>query len=287
MGYRRYDRRRREPQQRINHRIRVPEVRVIDANGDMLGVLATHKAIGRAQEQGLDLVEINPKAKPPVCKILDYGKYKYDEKKKKRETKRKQSVVEVKEVKLRPKTDDHDLAFKARAARKFLESGNKVKFTVRFRGREITHPQKAREQLDWIVTQCLEIANVEARPTMEGRTMTMIVSPKPAILQALATSRAAAEKERKEAELARLAAKGNRSRGSQPGGSQPGGSQPGGSQPGRGAPSAVAGRGGKNKDGKAKTGKNKGEATAKGHKANANSTKTAKASGKTKGAAAS
>jgi translation initiation factor IF-3 len=145
MAFRRYDRRRREPQQRVNHRIRVPEIRVVDANGDMLGVMQTQDALRTAREQGLDLVEINPKANPPVCKILDYGKYKYDEKKKKSETKRKQSAVEVKEIKLRPKTDDHDLEFKARAACKFLESGNKVKFTVRFRGREITHPHKARE----------------------------------------------------------------------------------------------------------------------------------------------
>ena len=229
----------------------------------MLGVLQTHKAISRAQEQGLDLVEINPKANPPVCKILDYGKYKYDEKKKKRETKRKQSVVEVKEVKLRPKTDDHDLEFKARAARKFLEAGNKVKFTVRFRGREITHPQKAREQLDWIVKQCTDIANVEVRPSMEGRTMTMIVSPKPAVLQALASARAAAEKERKDAELARLAAKGRRSlsggRASAPGAPQ---SDPGDAEPAQDGPAAKdAGNGGQAAKGK---GKGKDAAKAKG-----------------------
>lgn len=208
MGFRRYDpRRRREPQQRVNNRIRVPEVRVIDAGGEMLGVLSTQDALRRAREQGLDLVEINPKASPPVCKILDYGKYKYDEKKRARETKRKQSAVEVKEVKLRPKTDDHDLEFKARAARRFIESGNKVKFTVRFRGREITHPEKAREQLNWIVTQCEDIANVEVRPSMEGRTMTMMMAPKPAVLQALSAQRAEQEKKRKEEEAARLAAK--------------------------------------------------------------------------------
>src|SRR5262245_40266294 len=127
MSFRRQDNRRarREPQQRVNHRIRVPEVRVIDADGEMLGVIATQEALKRARERGLDLVEINPKATPPVCKILDYGKYKYDEKKKAREAKRKQSVVEVKEIKLRPKTDEHDLDFKMRAARKFLEQGNK------------------------------------------------------------------------------------------------------------------------------------------------------------------
>lgn len=161
--------------------------------------MATQDALRKAREDGLDLVEINPKAAPPVCKILDYGKYKYEEKKKAAETKRKQATVEVKEVKLRPKTDDHDLEFKARAARRFLEDGNKVKFTVRFRGREIAHPQKAREQLVWIVEQVRDISNVEAHPAMEGRTMTMMVAPKPQILQALSAARAQNEKERKEA----------------------------------------------------------------------------------------
>jgi translation initiation factor IF-3 len=218
MGFRRFDkgRGRREPQQRINHRIRVPEVRVIGAEGEMLGVMTTHDALARARELGLDLVEINPKASPPVCKILDYGKYKYDEKKKARETKRKQSTVEVKEIKMRPKTDDHDLEVKARAARKFLESGNKVKFTVRFRGREIAHPHKAVEVLEWIERQVDEICNVEVRPSMEGRTMTMIISPKAQILQQLATTRAQAERERKAAEEARKGAKHD---GSSPGSS--------------------------------------------------------------------
>src|SRR5262249_43153355 len=145
MGRPRFDPRQpqRQFQIRVNHRIRVPEVRVIDANGEMLGVLSTHEALRRAQDQGLDLVEVNPKAEPPVCKILDFGKYKYEEKKKAGEAKRKQTVVEIKEIKLRPKTDDHDIAFKTKAARRFLEAGHKVKFTVRFRGREITHPEKA------------------------------------------------------------------------------------------------------------------------------------------------
>ena len=233
MGFRRrYDRgRRREPQQRVNNRIRVPEIRVIDANGDMLGVMQTQDALRRARDQGLDLVEINPKASPPVCKILDYGKYKYDEKKKKRETKRKQATVEIKEIKLRPKTDDHDLDFKARAARRFIETGNKVKFTVRFRGREITHPEKARDQLVWIEDQCKDIANTEGRPSMEGRTMTMIIAPKPTVLQALSASKAAAERERKAEADARKAEKNRRA--SAPGGSKPGKSDPGKSDPGK------------------------------------------------------
>jgi translation initiation factor IF-3 len=227
MAFGRFDPRkngRREPQQRVGHRIRVPEVRVIDANGDMLGVMTTQDAIKRARDQGLDLVEINPKAVPPVCKILDYGRFKYEEKKKKRETKRKQSIVEIKEIKLRPKTDDHDLDFKMRAARRFIEGGNKVKFTVRFRGREITHPEKAREQLEWISQQCLDISTIEVRPMMEARTMSMIIAPKTMVLQKLAETRAVAEKERKKLEEARRAAKAA-------GGSAPGASQPG-SHPG-------------------------------------------------------
>ena len=144
---RRFSREPRGPQIRINHRIRVPEVRVVAEDGENLGVMATEDALKRAREKGLDLVEVNPKSMPPVCKILDFGKYKYEEKKKQREAKRKQTVVEVKEIKLRPKTDDHDLNVKVRAARKFIEGGNKVKVTCRFRGREITHPETGRAVL--------------------------------------------------------------------------------------------------------------------------------------------
>jgi translation initiation factor IF-3 len=203
MGRPRFDPR--QPQQRqfqirVNHRIRVPEVRVIDANGEMLGVLSTHEALKRAQEQGLDLVEVNPKAEPPVCKILDFGKYKYEEKKKAGEAKRKQTVVEVKEIKLRPKTDDHDIAFKTKAARRFLEAGHKVKITVRFRGREITHPEKAQEQIKLIVDAIEDIANVETRAMMEARAMSMLVAPKQAIMQKVAALKAQREKDRQIAE---------------------------------------------------------------------------------------
>ena len=185
---------------RVNHRIRVPEVRVIDADGSMLGVLQTHEALRKAIEQGLDLVEVNPKADPPVCKILDFGKYKYEEKKKQAQARRNQSVVEIKEIKLRPKTDDHDIAFKVKNARRFLEAGHKVKFTVRFRGREITHPEKAHEQIDIIVKGLEDIANVETRPMMEARAMSLIVAPKPAVMQRVAQQRAALEKARQQAE---------------------------------------------------------------------------------------
>ncbi len=202
MGRPRFDPRQnqRQFQIRVNHRIRVPEVRVIGADGGMLGVMQTHDAMRMAQEQGLDLVEVNPKAEPPVCKILDFGKYKYEEKKKTAEAKRKQTVVEIKEIKLRPKTDDHDLNFKVKAARRFLEAGHKVKFTVRFRGREITHPEKAQEQLTYVIAGIEELGNVETRAMMEARTMTVLVAPKPAILQKVSQAKAAAEKARQQAE---------------------------------------------------------------------------------------
>ena len=157
----------------------------------MLGVLQTHEALRMAQEQGLDLVEVNPKAEPPVCKILDFGKYKYEEKKKPAQARRKQAVVEIKEIKLRPKTDDHDIDFKIKAARRFLEAGHKVKFTVRFRGREITHPEKAHEQLDIILKALEDVANVETRPMMEARAMSVVIAPKPAVMQKVAQQRAA------------------------------------------------------------------------------------------------
>ena len=190
----------RGPQIRINHRIRVPEVRVIGADGEMLGVMATHEALRLAAESGLDLVEVNPKAEPPVCKVLDFGKFKYEEKKKVAEQRRKQAVVEIKELKLRPKTDDHDLDTKLRHGRRFIEAGYKVKITVRFRGREIAHPEEAQKQLDYLVHHMEDVANVEVRPSMEGKSMTLIVAPKPAIMQKVAQARAAAEKARQQAE---------------------------------------------------------------------------------------
>src|SRR4051812_41900199 len=195
MGRRMAPRDTRAPQIRVNHRIRVPEVRVVLDDGSQLGVMPTSEALKAAETRGLDLVEVNPKSIPPVCKILDFGRYKYEEKKRASDAKRKQTVVELKEVKLRPKTDDHDLQVKVRAARRFLESGNKVKFTVRFRGREITHPQRAQMQLDWLIEQLVDLANVEQRPQMEGRTMSAIVGPKPIVLQRLASDRARREAE--------------------------------------------------------------------------------------------
>ncbi|MBL8742435.1 MAG: translation initiation factor IF-3 [Myxococcales bacterium] len=212
MAMRRFDPRaqQRGPQIRINQRIRVPEVRVVGDDGEMLGILPTHEALKRAQERGLDLVEVNPKAEPPVCKILDYGKFKYDEKKKARETRIKTAALDTKEIKLRPKTDDHDLDFKTRAAQAFLEGGHKVKFTVRFRGREITHPQVAQSQLDRIMQKLEDVAIIEVRPTMDQRTMMLLVAPRPQLLQKVQQARAAAAKalrkgpgEKSEADMAK------------------------------------------------------------------------------------
>ena len=162
---------------RTNDRIRVPEVRVIGPEGEMLGIMQTHEAKSIAREKNLDLVEVNPKARPPVCKVMDFGKYKYEESKKKRQARKAQVHVELKEVKLRPKTDDHDLEFKVKHARRFLEEGNKVKITCRFRGREITHPEMAMRQLQFIIDNTRELAIVEMTPKMEGRTMTLIIAP--------------------------------------------------------------------------------------------------------------
>jgi translation initiation factor IF-3 len=184
-GRGRFSRDTRGPQIRINHRIRVPEVRVVAEDGSNLGVLPTDQALKRAQEVGLDLVEVNPKGTPPVCKILDFGKYKYEEKKKAAEAKRKQTVVEVKEVKIRPKTDEHDLNVKIRAIRRFIEAGNKVKVVCRFRGREMMHPQVASQQLQDIIKAVEDLVNIEQRPMMEQRTMAMLVSPKPVVFQRL------------------------------------------------------------------------------------------------------
>ncbi len=163
---------------RVNERIRVPEVRVIDAEGKMLGVLDTVEAKALAKQSELDLVEVNPKARPPVCKIMDFGRFKYEEKKRQNEARKKQSQIALKEIKMRPKTDDHDIAFKIKHVQRFLEEGSKVKLTVRFRGREITHPETARRQIDIIVDAILDQGVVEQPPRMEGRTMTAILAPK-------------------------------------------------------------------------------------------------------------
>jgi len=160
---------------RVNPRIRVPEVLVIGPDGGKLGVLQTHEALRMAQEQGLDLVEINPKAEPPVCKILDFGKYKYEEKKKQNEAKKKNVVSELKEIQLRPATNSHDIETKVRSAQKFLEDGHRVKFTVRYRGRELSHMELGYEQLKNILSMLGEKIVVLAEPKVELKTVSMTI----------------------------------------------------------------------------------------------------------------
>ncbi|WP_370452428.1 translation initiation factor IF-3 [Corallococcus sp. CA054B] len=169
--------------QRTNRRIRAREVRVVGPNAEQLGVMSLEAALARAQADGLDLVEISPMAKPPVCKIMDYGKFKYEEKKKASDAKKKQVVVHLKEVKLRPKTEEHDYEFKVRNVRRFLEEGNKAKITIQFRGREITHKELGSAILDDVTKDLKEIAVVEQNPRMEGRQMFMILAPNPKVAQ--------------------------------------------------------------------------------------------------------
>jgi translation initiation factor IF-3 len=146
----------------------------------MLGVMETRDAFKIAREKDLDLVEVNPKAFPPVCKIMDFGKFKYEEAKKTREAKKKQTVVKLKEIKLRPKTDEHDIDFKVKHIRNFIAEGDKVKITVRFRGREITHPETAQRQFETIIDRVKDVAIVESSSRMEGRAMIVLLAPRPA-----------------------------------------------------------------------------------------------------------
>lgn len=162
---------------RVNHQIRIPQVRVILADGSSPGILSTRDALKLAQDAGLDLVEINPKALPPVCKIVDYGKYKYDEKKKQAEARKSQKGQELKELTFRPNTDENDLTHKLEQAKGFLTDGHKVKFTIRFRGREITHPQVGRDKLDWLFKQLDGLIQNVPPVNMEGKFMSTIVSP--------------------------------------------------------------------------------------------------------------
>ena len=162
----------------INRKIRAREVRVIDPDGEQIGVVPIETALATAADLGLDLVEVSPNANPPVCKIMDYGRYKYEQTKKKQEAKKKQTTFQVKEIKVRPKTGDHDLQVKMGHIRKFLGKKDKVKVTVLFRGREITLSDRGRELLQRIASEFEDIAVVEQLPKFEGRTMMMVLSPK-------------------------------------------------------------------------------------------------------------
>jgi len=163
---------------RVNEAIRVPQVRLIDADGENIGVVSARDALMRAEEAGLDLVEISPNADPPVCKILDYGKFKYEAQKKKNEAKKRQRVIEVKEIKLRPNIDEHDYVVKMKNCHRFLSDGDKVKVTLRFRGREMAHQDLGMKVLIRVRDDMAELAKVEQLPKMEGRQMIMIMAPK-------------------------------------------------------------------------------------------------------------
>ncbi len=167
-----------EEAHKINHRIESRDVRLIDADGANVGVVPTRQAIAMAEEANLDLVEISPDAKPPVAKILDYGKFKFQEQKKAAEARKKQKVIEIKEIKLRPMIDDHDYDVKMKAAKRFFEEGDKVKVTLRFRGREMDHQDLGYKLLLRVKADMAEISKVEYEPRSEGRQIIMILSPK-------------------------------------------------------------------------------------------------------------
>jgi len=163
---------------RVNDQIESAQIRLIDQDGGMVGVVSLHKALQLAYDAGLDLVEISPGADPPVCKLLDIGKYKYEQQKKQNEARKKQKVIEIKEIKMRPGIDDHDYDVKKRAMIRFLEEGDKVKITLRFRGREMVHSELGAKVLERVRSDLAEVAKVEMSPRMEGRQMTMVVAPK-------------------------------------------------------------------------------------------------------------
>ncbi len=163
---------------RVNEEIRIPQVRLIDQDGEMQGVLTVREAMQRAFSVGLDLVEISPNADPPVCKILDFGKFKYEQQKKRNEAKKKQKVIEIKEIKVRPNIDENDYQVKMRAMKSFIEEGDKVKVTLRFRGREMTHQDIGVRVLERIRSEMDTTSKVEQMPRMENRQMVMVLSPR-------------------------------------------------------------------------------------------------------------
>ncbi|MFZ5453122.1 MAG: translation initiation factor IF-3 [Thermodesulfobacteriota bacterium] len=163
---------------RINEQIKVPEIRLIGPDGQQIGVMPVKEALARATEANLDLVEVAPQANPPVCRIMDYGKYKYQQSKKQQEARRRQTTIQVKEVKVRPKIETHDMDFKMRNARRFLTEGDKVKISVIFRGREIAHTDRGFRLLAQISETLADVGTVEQHPKLEGRNLSMIVTPK-------------------------------------------------------------------------------------------------------------
>ncbi len=162
---------------RVNNAIRAMQLRVIDSDGKQLGILPRNEALRLAEERSLDLVEVAPNADPPVAKLMDFGKYQYERAKREREARKARKEIEVKEIRLRPKTGEHDIGFKVRQARSFLESGAKVKVRIRFRGREITHPEVATRQLARIAEDLADVSIIEQQPGFEGRSILMILAP--------------------------------------------------------------------------------------------------------------
>lgn len=162
----------------MNERIRAPQVRVISPEGDQIGVMPTEKALEQATQRGLDLIEVAPNADPPVCRIMDHGKFRYEQQKKAKEAKKKSRQMQVKTIRVRPNTDDHDVQFKIRNACRFLSKGDMVKFNVIFRGPELRHKEIGREQLEKFIEGCAEYGDVEQAPRMEGRRMTMVLRPR-------------------------------------------------------------------------------------------------------------
>ncbi|WP_225734603.1 translation initiation factor IF-3 [Tepidiforma bonchosmolovskayae] len=178
------------PEPRINERIRVPEVRLIDEEGRQIGIVKTSEALAMARQRDVDLVEVAAQASPPVARLMDFGRYKYEQSKKEREARKHQANVQLREVRMKPKIDDHDIDFKTRTAAKLLKEGDKVKVTVMFRGREITHPQIGKALLDRVVKSLEHIAVVEKEAMLEGRHMTVILAPDKKKLAALAKASA-------------------------------------------------------------------------------------------------
>lgn len=166
-----------EQRVRVNDQIRISPIRLIDDEGEQVGIIALEEAKERAADAGLDLVEVAPDARPPVCRLMDYGKFKYEEARKAREAKKKQHTVQIKEVKYRPGIEDHDYDFKTRHVRRFLEEGDKVKVTMMFRGRQMSHPELGLEVLERVVSDIEDVGQVESQPTREGRTMIMVLVP--------------------------------------------------------------------------------------------------------------
>ncbi len=162
---------------RTNERIEAPRVRLVDETGRMVGIVSLEEALERARRAGMDLVEVAPQADPPVCKILDYGKFKYQQQKKAAEARKKQKVIEIKEIKMRPTIDENDYQVKMRKIRDFLQEGDKVKITLRFRGREITHPEVAQNVMERVRKDVEGIAKIEQMPKLEGRQMIMVMAP--------------------------------------------------------------------------------------------------------------